>query len=161
MKIVISADRSAEGAAARDWCRDHASADDDVIAVIGFDQFSEVMLTMSPLVDLVDESRLRDDVAHDICEPLAERGMRCAVRLLNSAQSRAVLDVASAERADLIVVGKRPHRAALDAVLNETASHLVHRPPCPIVVVPTSSPLRQPSSGSAAPVDAVSGSGAD
>jgi nucleotide-binding universal stress UspA family protein len=62
-------------------------------------------------------------------------------------QAAAVLEAARAEHADIIVVGKRPHGVVGDAVSNETAGHLVHRPPCPVVVVPTAP---------ADPVDGVS-----
>jgi nucleotide-binding universal stress UspA family protein len=50
-----------------------------------------------------------------------------------------VVDVATAEGADLIVIAKRPHSRLGDAVWGEAANQVVHHPPCPVVVVPTAS----------------------
>ena len=47
MKIIVSADGGDEGTAARQWCVEHARPCDEIIAVVGVDQFSEVMLSMS------------------------------------------------------------------------------------------------------------------
>jgi nucleotide-binding universal stress UspA family protein len=41
--------------------------------------------------------------------------------------------------ADAIVVGKVPHGAIGDALLGGVAAHLVHHPPCPVVIVPSRS----------------------
>jgi nucleotide-binding universal stress UspA family protein len=62
--------------------------------------------------------------------------VQCSARVLDSAQGQAVRHVASQVAADLIVVGKIAHGPLADFVLNETANHLIHRPPCPVVVVP-------------------------
>ncbi len=134
MKIVISADASDEGAAACEWCLDHMEPGDEAVAVIGVDPLGEVMLSVSPLVGMVDEGRLRADT-----EQALERigGLRATTRLVNHSQHRAVLDVARDEHADLIVVGKRPHHGVTDTLLNETAARLIHHAPCPVLVVPT------------------------
>jgi nucleotide-binding universal stress UspA family protein len=53
-----------------------------------------------------------------------------------SASTRSVRRCSASHRstiaADLIVVGKIAHGPLADFVLNETANHLVHRPPCPV-----------------------------
>jgi nucleotide-binding universal stress UspA family protein len=48
---------------------------------------------------------------------------------------RAVAEVAPDEQVDLIVIGKRPHSWLADAVRGPIATHIVHDPPCPVMVV--------------------------
>ncbi len=136
MKIVISADGSVEGDAARYWCAANVHPGDEVIAVVGTDQFSEVLLSVSPLMGVADPQNLRQSVEHRLESDLAIDGVSCQSRVAYHPQARAVIETAEAEHADLIVVGKRPHNAMTDAITNETALHLVHHPPCPVVVVP-------------------------
>lgn len=137
MKIIVSADGGEEGSAARRWCVEHAQPGDEIIAVVGVDQFSEIMVSMSPLLDVADPDRLRDSVEQRYDHEVASHGVHCETRLTYHVQARAVDETARAEDADLIVVGKHPRAALADAVHNETALHLIHRPPCPVVVVPT------------------------
>jgi nucleotide-binding universal stress UspA family protein len=136
MKVVLSADNSAEGAAARQWCAHHVHAGDELIAVLGVDPVGQTMLSVSPLYDLTTEASLHDMLEREYCGPLRHRDVKCSARVLDSAQGQAVRHVAGQVGADLIVVGKIAHGPLADFVLNETANHLVHRPPCPVVVVP-------------------------
>jgi nucleotide-binding universal stress UspA family protein len=154
MKVVLSADNTAEGAAARQWCVDHIHAGDELIAVLGVDPLGQTMLSVSPLYDLTTETNLHDMVEREYCSPLRRGEVQCSARVLDAAQGQAVRQVARQVEADLIVVGKIAHGPLADFVLNETANHLVHRPPCPVVVVPVdgahavvgrSSAARQPS----------------
>jgi nucleotide-binding universal stress UspA family protein len=138
MRIIVSAEGSTEGVAARAWCREHVQDSDQVIAVVGMGQIAELMLTVSPLVDLADERR----VVEQTHARFDHAGVNADVRLLNKDQYRAVLDVAAAEHADHIVVGKQPRGAVADTLLNDTAAHLIHRPPCPVLVVPATAAER-------------------
>ena len=136
MMVVISADGGVEGDAARRWCVENMGPGDRAIAVLGADQFGSVVLAASPMMVVVDPLELRESVEQRLHDDLGPQGVSCECRIRDHAQARAVIETAEAEHADLIVVGKRPHNAFTDAVTNETALHLVHRPPCPIVVVP-------------------------
>jgi nucleotide-binding universal stress UspA family protein len=136
MKIVISADGGREGDAARRWCAENLGPGDEAIAVLGAEQFSTMVLSVSPVMAAVDQHALRESVERRLHEDFAPRGVSYECRVGGHSQARAVAETAEAEHADLIVVGKRPHSVITDAVANETALHLVHRPPCPIVVVP-------------------------
>jgi nucleotide-binding universal stress UspA family protein len=137
MKVILSADGRDEAQAARRWCREHLGPGDEVIAVLGVDAFSEIMLSMSPLLEVTEPASMEAAARDRVTKDLAAAGIRCESRLANRSQARAVLDTAASERADLIVLGKRPHGAVADVLANETAVHVVHRPPCPVVVVPT------------------------
>ena len=74
---------------------------------------------------------------------IGEQGAQAIHHLLDSWQKNgvggvaAVVEVAIANDADLVVVGKRPHGWMADAILGEVANQVVHHPACPIVVVPT------------------------
>jgi nucleotide-binding universal stress UspA family protein len=136
MRIVISADSSVEGDVARNWCAANVRPGDEVIAVIGSDQLSEVMLSVSPLMGVADPALLRESVERRLESAVAARGVSCDTKVSYHSQARAVMETARAEHADLIVVGKRAHNAVTDAITNETALHLVHHPPCPVLVVP-------------------------
>jgi nucleotide-binding universal stress UspA family protein len=136
MKVVLSADNTAEGTAAREWCAHNVRAGDELIAVLGVDPLGQTMLSVSPLYDLTTETNLHDMLERVYCDPLRRGDVECSARVLDAAQGQAVRQVASQVAADLIVVGKIAHGPLADFVLNETANHLVHRPPCPVVVVP-------------------------
>jgi nucleotide-binding universal stress UspA family protein len=137
MKVVVSADGGAEGRAARRWCVEHLGPGDEVVAVLGVDSLSEAMLSVSPLLEVADPDNLRDGVARRFAAALEPRHIHSHARVTYRSQAAAVLAEARAEHADVIVVGKRPHGVVGDAVVNETAGHLIHRPPCPVIVVPT------------------------
>jgi nucleotide-binding universal stress UspA family protein len=137
MKVILSADGTDEGAAARQWCAANLHAGDSVIAVVGVNQFGEFVLGVPPFDALGGEPELLAGVKGEYCRPLTEIGLACDARLLRDSQRRAVIEVAETERADLIVIGKRPHGWIADLVLGEVIGQVVHHPPCPVLLVPT------------------------
>ena len=108
MRIVISADGSVEGDAARQWCAANARPGDEVIAVVGADQLSDVMLSVSPLMGVADPQLLRESVERRLESDLSAVGVSYESRVSYHGQAKAVIETAEAEHADLIVVGKRP-----------------------------------------------------
>ncbi len=135
MKVILNAEASERGQGAREWCRSHLGAGDEVIAVLAMTPVGEFALAVPPVAGIGDEKRLRAGVESQ-CRSLRDAGIRCEARVVIDSAERALLEIAEAEHADLIVVGKRPHGAIVDTVLNDTAAHIVHNPPCPVVVVP-------------------------
>src|SRR5262249_28950094 len=144
MKVVLSADVSDESRSALRWCVDHLGYGDEVIAVAGVNQLGEFVLGVPPFDSISSESELLRQVKQDYCGPLEDRGVTARAQLTAHSQARAVADIATSEGADLIVVGKSPHGVFGDAVRSEVASHLVHHPPCALVVVPTHVPASRP-----------------
>jgi nucleotide-binding universal stress UspA family protein len=140
MKVVLSANGTGEGRRALQWCLDHLHSGDEVIAVLGIDPVGEFVLGIPPFDTLGSDRELAQDLGVEYGTPLTERGILARTRLVPHSQVRALTEVATQEHADLIVVGKNCHGVVGDAVRNEVAPHLVHRPPCAVVVVPTSSP---------------------
>jgi nucleotide-binding universal stress UspA family protein len=137
MKVILNAEASERGRAAREWCRTHLGPGDDLIAVLAMTPVGEFVLAVPPVNGIGDEQELRDNVEAECCQPLRTAGINCEARVVVDSAERALLDIAVVEQADLIVVGKRPHGAIVDAVLNDTAAHIVHNPPCAVVVVPS------------------------
>ncbi|HTN78073.1 MAG TPA: universal stress protein [Acidimicrobiales bacterium] len=138
MKVVLSAENGQQGHAARAWCTEHLGPGDSVVAVVGLSNIGEIVLGVPPFDGLATEGELIAEVEHDFCRQLRTFGVTCQTRFVHKAQARAVAEVASEEDADLIVIGKRPHSRIADAVIGPVATHVVHRPPCPVVVVPAS-----------------------
>jgi nucleotide-binding universal stress UspA family protein len=137
MKVVLGADGTEEGEHALEWCLDHLGPGDEVVAVVGMDAVGEFVLGVPPFDAFATERELVGRVQLDYCEPLAQRGVASRAQLAAHGLARALTDVAAREHADLLVVGKVPHGAVFDAVRGEVAVHLVHQPPCPLLVVPT------------------------
>jgi nucleotide-binding universal stress UspA family protein len=142
MRVVLSAELSDEGAAACNWCSENLHPMDTVIAVIGMQPFGELVVAVPPFDVLASSQELLDAVEREYCVPLRAHGLRPEALLVRRRQPAAVTEVAVANDADLVVVGKRPHGWVTDAILGEVANQMVHHPPCPIVVVPTD--LREP-----------------
>jgi nucleotide-binding universal stress UspA family protein len=137
MKVVLSADDEEEGTEALVWCRSHLDGGDTVLAVAGVNQFGEFVQGIPPFDELGDRADLVAHLEAHYVRPLLDAGIPCQLRLVDHGQLRAVTDVAEAEGAELIVIGKRPHGRWGDAIAGEIAMRLVHRPPCTVVVVPT------------------------
>lgn len=136
MKVVLSADGSPEAVGAGEWCVQHLTAGDEVLAVAGLSQFGEFALGVPPFDTLGGEHALLERVEQRLCAPLADVNVRCRAILEPHSQARAVAEVAAREHADLIVLGKRPHGRIGDAVRDDVATKVLHHPPCPVVVVP-------------------------
>ena len=144
MKVVMSADSTDEGAHARRWCAEHLVPGDTVIAVVGINPVGELVMGLPPFDSMGDERSVLARVEREHCTPLRGRGLECRPRVDAHGQTHAVLDAAAEEHADLIVVGKRPRGPVGDVVWGEVATHLVHHPPCPVVIVPVVSPAPHP-----------------
>ena len=136
MKVVLSVDSLEEGDEACQWCMDHFGPGDTVTVVAGVSMLGEFVLGLPPFDALGGESALVRQIQRRYCEPLVAHGVACEAKLVPHGQARAVTEVARHDGADLIVVGKRRHGRVGDALHDETASHVVHHPPCPVVVVP-------------------------
>jgi nucleotide-binding universal stress UspA family protein len=137
MKVILSADLTDDGVAARQWCAANLQPGDSVVAVVGVNQLGDFVLGIPPFDAVDGEAGLVAEVERDYCRALAEAGVTCEARLVRHAQGRAVVEAAQAERADLIVVGKRSRGRIGDAVPREAASYVVRHQGCPVLVVPT------------------------
>jgi len=69
-------------------------------------------------------------------EPLRAAGLRCSAQLVHRRQVSALVEVTRREGADLLVVGRDSRHGLADIAVGAGFDHLVHAPPCPLVVVP-------------------------
>lgn len=136
MKVVLSATETEEGRAACAWCAANLPPGTSITVVVGVSQLGEFVLGVPPFDVAGGETALVKAVERDYCGPLVGYGLQCRAQLVLERQTQAVLDVARRERADLIVVGKRPHGVLGDTMRGAVATQLAHHPPCPLVVVP-------------------------
>jgi nucleotide-binding universal stress UspA family protein len=95
-----------------------------------------------PMFDLLDATdQVVTEMDREVCSPLTAVGVSCRTEVVSTGQAHALAEVAERERADMIVIGKVPHGTLSDVFRSETASHLIHRPPCPVLIVPTHSEM--------------------
>ena len=135
-KVVVSADGSPGGRAAVRWCAGHLDPDTTVLAVCGVDPVSLVATIEAPGLVQSCNAASEEQFKEHWCAPLRQAGLRCEYRFAQCPQIVALREICEREHPDALVVGKRRHLALLDAVLRDPVARLIHRPPCPIVVVP-------------------------
>ena len=128
--------RSDASRAAVQWCATNLPPGTIVLAVCGMsDLLFGVDFTSAAGVRAVGingPGALRDHW----CQPLRRAGLQCECRLVCGPQAAALREIALLEHPDALVVGKRCHGSAVDAVVGGTARRVIHRPPCPLIVVP-------------------------
>lgn len=137
MRVVLSTQGSDECRAATEWCAEHLDATSTVVAVVDINALGEFVMGL-PMFDLLETTdEVVAQVDRDLRGPLGARGIAYRTRVASTGHLHALVEAAADEGADLIVLGKVPHGALADALRGQTASHLVHRPPCPVLIVPT------------------------
>ena len=137
-KVVVSVDGTVASRAAVDWCAHHLRSHTTVIGVCGVSFLGEFVLGLPPFE--LSASRIGDCADTLWCEPLRVAGLRCTARLVHRRQVAALIEVARREGADLLVVGRQSHHGLGDIVFGKGFDHLVHSPPCPVMVVPATGP---------------------
>ena len=156
MRIVLSGHGDAEHRAARDWCLEHLDATSSVVAVVSVNALGDFVMGL-PMFDLLDATEeIVAQMDREVCGPLTAAGIGCRTMVMSSGPAHALAEVAEHEHADMIVIGKVPHGPLSDALRSDTASHLTHRPPCPVLIVPTHSGMEMAHGHSASRGRAVS-----
>jgi len=82
-------------------------------------------------------------------EPLRNAGVVHATRFLEGHPARKLLEVASGEGGDLLVIGSSHHGRVYEMVFGSLPHELVTKAPCPVVLVPAVAPA---SAGAATPL---------
>jgi nucleotide-binding universal stress UspA family protein len=126
-------DGSEASKAAVEWCVAHLAPGTEVVAVCVLDQVNFGAL---PSLYCVPWAAVAEALRDQWCAPLRRAGLICDCRLLDGSRATALRDIAVRKHADALVIGKRSHRAVLDMVLGVIPRRLIHRPPCPVIVVP-------------------------
>jgi nucleotide-binding universal stress UspA family protein len=139
-KIVLGLDGSPGATAALEWCTTYAPLlDAEVIAVNVLDLSSLYFgpATIAALQRPVEEVRAsRRTALEEWTEPLRARGIPYRVEVVDGLAAPALDQLAVAEDADLVVVGRRGSGGFAELVLGSTPHTLAHHSHRPVIVVP-------------------------
>jgi nucleotide-binding universal stress UspA family protein len=86
------------------------------------------------------EDELQEKIKRQVAE-LSSEGIEASLRLTRAAvggAGHAIADVASEEKADVIVVGTRGHTVLVGLLVGSVVQRLLHIATCPVLVVPAS-----------------------
>jgi len=141
-KIIVGIDGSEHSLRAVQWCAQNAGRlGAEVVAVHMIDQPVYVGAGPVPFVvpPLADEQReeLVDFATGTWCGPLADAGVSHRVLVVDGVSAaNTIIDIARAEDADLVVVGRRGRGGFAALVLGSTSSQLTHHCDRPLLIVP-------------------------
>jgi nucleotide-binding universal stress UspA family protein len=82
------------------------------------------------------EERVVEQAVEDVLKEEAADGVEIERRTVEAAPAHALMDVATAEQADLLVVGRHGHGALAELLLGSVSSALIRHAPCPLALVP-------------------------
>jgi nucleotide-binding universal stress UspA family protein len=86
------------------------------------------------------EDDLQEKIKRQVAE-LSSEGIEASLRLTRAAvggAGHAIADIASEEKADVIVVGTRGHTVLVGLLVGSVVQRLLHIATCPVLVVPAS-----------------------
>jgi nucleotide-binding universal stress UspA family protein len=86
------------------------------------------------------EDDLQEKIKRQVAE-LSSEGIEASLRLTRAAvggAGHAIADIASEEKADVIVVGTRGHTVLVGLLVGSVVQRLLHIATCPVLVVPVS-----------------------
>jgi nucleotide-binding universal stress UspA family protein len=86
------------------------------------------------------EDDLQEKIKRQVAE-LSSEGIEASMRLTRAAvggAGHAIADIASEEKADVIVVGTRGHTVLVGLLVGSVVQRLLHIATCPVLVVPAS-----------------------
>jgi nucleotide-binding universal stress UspA family protein len=86
--------------------------------------------------DLDSQRQRRDRAAREIVARAAAKGVTATSVIWYGEPAAAILDAASSERADLVVLGSRKRTDLGRLLLGSVSSHVASEANCPVVVVP-------------------------
>jgi nucleotide-binding universal stress UspA family protein len=90
--------------------------------------------TLTELRTTVEQSA--DQQLKELAEELRQRGVAVEWRRLTGPAISEIIAEATSLPADYIVIGSHGHTAIYDLVIGSTASGVIKRAPCPVIVVP-------------------------
>lgn len=146
-RIVVGVDGSEGADAAVRWCARYASALDAAVTALAV---IEPTVWLAPPPPPVAEAAQRAfdserDVVqahleHEWCDPLRQAGVRYEARALRGYAADSLMETATEQGADLIVVGRRGRRRVFEALVGSVPRQLAHYAEQPLVIVPMPKP---------------------
>lgn len=134
--IVCGVDASPAGQRALRWAIEEATkrrAQVHAVTAWAWDGLEEVGAPTTPAEALARAQRLLDTSVEEVLGGLTEAPL--VTRVCERGEPADALAMA-ATHADLLVVGSHGHGALHDRLLGSTSERLLHRSPCPVVIVP-------------------------
>lgn len=142
MRVLVGVDDSAYSQAALNWIEGMAwPAGTEFIVLCA----ARTPIYAYPMTDLPtpgytkeileEQQKLHEEVAKRFERPLRERGFETRALAPQADPRTALVDTATSEHADLIVVGSHGRTGITKLVLGSVASHVVTHAPCSVVVV--------------------------
>lgn len=141
-RIVVGVDGSGGGRHALEWTAGLASGlGAEVLVVLAYDPISQMMGT----AERMDFDELRADAEAKVhgpwCGPLLDAGVVHRAMLVEGDDAHEVLiDTATAEGADLIVIGNVGLTGWRDRIIGSVAARVLKHSPIPVTVVPQPRP---------------------
>jgi nucleotide-binding universal stress UspA family protein len=147
MKVLIGVDDSAHAETTLEFVRKLAWPADTAMIVVSAVQlpFGAFSQTYTPVavdigVWLEQLTQLHNDLASRGARKLADAGLQAEMRVLQGDPRVALIEEATKERADLIVVGSHGRTGLEKLVMGSVASHVVTHAPCSVLVVRREAP---------------------
>ena len=141
MKIIVAVDGSRHSLRAVEWCAEYAeSLDAEVIAVHTIETpiysagagFAPLPIVYTP----EHEEELKGVLTEHWCAALTQANVPFKAVLHVGYPSNVVCEIANAQDADLVVVGRRGRGGFAELMLGSTSHQLAHHLGRPLVIVP-------------------------
>jgi len=143
-RIVVGVDGSEPAARALGWAIEVAGLVDAELVAVHAHQLPQYVPRPGGASCALDaeswERSVREDFERSWCAPLEAAGVRHRTVFETGPAGEVLLRVAGALVADLIVTGHRGRGELVDLVAGSVSQRMVHRAPCPVVVVPPGRP---------------------
>lgn len=140
--VVVPVDDSLESWVAMDWCVRNLAPSDRVVAVHAACRCLRLSLTGVPSGDPL--IGVDDDALRRLMMPLEEAGLSGELIIVPDLPLGALQQVAESHHADLVVIAKTVRGTLHDLISGDVASQLVHRLPCPVLVLPACRKISRP-----------------
>jgi nucleotide-binding universal stress UspA family protein len=136
--LVVGADGSEGSRRALDWTALVAEeADSQVLAVHVLTYYRELLRDVTPDTMRTWRRDLEEELRSQWVEPLITSGVDFRTRVVEGeSPAEGLLEVADAERANLVIVGAQGHGGFADRMLGGVSYRVTHRARRPVVVVP-------------------------
>jgi len=141
MRILIGVDDSMHSRAAVDLVRRMTWPADTRVVVVSVAQplvlaYSDVYMPVASMPEITEEwVRTHRDIAALAAKSLAEVGLLTESKALEGDPRACLIESATSEKADLLVVGSHGRTGLAKLFMGSVASHVVAHAPCSVLVV--------------------------